>query len=784
MEKLKRNLIFARKSVFFNFKSYLWFFCALIVIQVYLSTFSLSSLNVPNAAKGLADSGYNYHLLLKNINADQYLLVDNGLRNSYSGIKFYEITEVYQYSETGTFDQRYDVYIKFKNDPDSSYKRFESYFSSLLDQYGAGTGWYEYKSPLLNVASDPNVSPLYFYGMLLLCFTIFVIFLGVMFSVRANYFKFSYGIFMTFGGGFKKIFSTSFWEMTIIALLAFVPSSVISYIIARVAYLSSGYAFSADFRAFPISLLISLSVSAVALYIPCKRISRKTPVDNLIAEDNSNYVTSPRLSSEFFRVPIPFKYEFLSLFRFRRYNLKLVITGALFCALFIWINQFAGLYSERFDQNYPDFTVTFAEQNQNSGEEDSAETDETDEVNYDTDAEVDSGEAEQQNNAQDGQDVKNHDYLYTDTIDDSVRSIEGIKCIEREVTALGPDTPAHIIIDSSLHDSKPDVIEVSEGDAVSNVAFKPFSEKEISFFEMFDYTGSLSDALLSNGIIVSDTVNNERHYSFEPGDKIIVGRMTEQTRYVPDRLSGKKLFERQLESYRYDYKEYTVAAVIHNLPSDEYLNVYIPENDYLLLAGVDEIACRNVRIWLDGSVDDAQSNNVEAKIASVIKPYHNASVTNYHNSALNSMERSANKYLVLKFSALIILIISCFSWLFSQRTFYLKRNDEFELLGVIGVPKRKVCGILLTDALFLGVISSAVFLVLSYVTSGLILTLANRFFSSNGIIRYTYICSPYLFIIGSAVILICSVVSSAAAYRVFYRKIKISDKININTEFD
>ena len=49
------------------------------------------------------------------------------------------------------------------------------------------------------------------------------------------------------------------------------------------------------------------------------RVSR-SPVTNLIVtEDNSNLVTSPRRSFDFFKLTFPVKYEFASMWRFRKY---------------------------------------------------------------------------------------------------------------------------------------------------------------------------------------------------------------------------------------------------------------------------------------------------------------------------------------------------------------------------------------------------------------------------------------------------------------------------------
>ncbi|MBQ7646531.1 MAG: ABC transporter permease, partial [Clostridia bacterium] len=290
MGRLRNNIKIARKSVFYDFRAYVWFFFAVFLIQVFLSSALLSIFNEDNASRAVGEGEYNYHIALKNINSDQRLLIENDRSTRFESGKFYDIQDVVVHD--GNAD-RFDVYLTFRGDISASYSRFLSYYSEPLRQYGGGAGWYVSTVPELSDNASAGAGALKSVVVISAASFLCVLFLTALYSIRADYFKFSYGIFMTYGGGSKKIFSTSFYEMAVIALVCAIPSSVFSRILTGIIYSAAGFDFKASFSAYVISVLLSMILSAAALYLPSKRISRKTPVENLRAEDNSNYVTSP-----------------------------------------------------------------------------------------------------------------------------------------------------------------------------------------------------------------------------------------------------------------------------------------------------------------------------------------------------------------------------------------------------------------------------------------------------------------------------------------------------------
>ena len=76
-EYLKRSLTIAWKSVFFNFKEYSCFFVALFIVQMFYGLMSVSNANNNNVEYRHVTDEYDYHMVLRDLNTDQYLYLKN-----------------------------------------------------------------------------------------------------------------------------------------------------------------------------------------------------------------------------------------------------------------------------------------------------------------------------------------------------------------------------------------------------------------------------------------------------------------------------------------------------------------------------------------------------------------------------------------------------------------------------------------------------------------------------------------------------------------------------------
>lgn len=810
---IRRNIKLSAKSVFYNIKQYSWFFCAIILIQTFISTMSLAAFNNDSVGLELLNEEYDYHIVLKNINADQYLLLENDTSVKFERNRFFAIKNVVQHGESGSFDLRYDVYIRFNFDPKESYQRFNNHFAKNLELFNAKGNWSEYKTPLFQVEQSQRANAVYFYSFLIAATILSAIFLGVLYSTRTNYFKFTYGIFMSFGGGFKKIYATSFWEMMTVAVTSIIPSSLISYACAKIIYTVTAIPFKANGRAYLISLLLTMIISALALYLPCKRISRKTPISNIIAHDNSNYVSSPRISFEFFKVSIPTKYELASLFRFRKYNIRLALTGAFFSALFVWVSYFSLLYTETLKIDDPELTITFAdntpvEDEENEGEENGENTGNTssDTVPIETSKPGDAPSVKVEKDTLSDKSDKNEDetttesqeesteqagpplpnYHYTDNMDTQIRAIEGISCIRRELKVVAADVLSNVLFKPKDVFGHAPLIEHPDEDmyylAMNSVYYSPYDERDLKYLERFDYSGDLSSVYTDKDtVIVSDSFLNRTQLKVKPGDTILIGLPIRQKRMIASNLTGDALLARQLVAYEFEYTEFKIGAVIHDSPSDENLQIYMSVDDYKKYSGEEELLYRTVDVWLEDGLSVEEADLVQGKIATVIKPFANGGVDSNHADSDEAIEQSKNKFAIYSFTAVVILCIVPVLWIFSQRMFYIKRKDEFTLLEAVGVPSKKIRSILLLDAGILSSAASAIYLAITPLGILFMRNAANRFFSRLGYIRYSEGLPLIPYIAGALVICGCAFISSYLAYRSHVKKEIAKYKINIST---
>jgi len=832
---IKRNIKLSAKSVFFNIKQYTWFFCAIILIQTFVATMTLSAFNNDSVTLKMLEEEYDHHIVYKNINADQYLILENDTSVKFERNKYFYITDVVQHGQDNSFDLRYDVYIKFNFDPHESYQRFRNHFSESMELLNAKGNWSEYKTPLFTFEDAQKENSSYFYTFLASATILSAVFLGSLYSIRTNYFKFTYGIFMSFGGGFKKIYATSFWEMMVISVTSIIPSSILSYICALVIYTVTDVPFKSDLRAYFISLALTTVVSAIALFLPCKRISRMTPISNIVAQDNSNLVSSPSRSFEFWKVSIPLKYELASLFRFRKHNIKLVLSGVVFTALFVWITYFSVLYTETLSVDYPELTVTFTDNTDNESSEDEKTLDElfgisngeitgvvpeteeiveipetednaddkpvvTEKIEFsgdsdgnapalviknEEDAEDTIEDTAAENESSDVEESKPAFY-YSDNIDAQIRKIEGISCIYRKLNIVASDVSSNVLFDPDDVRGSAPMVEHPDEDmpylAINNAYYSPYDERDVKYLERFDYSGDLESVYTKkNYIIISDSYMNKSQLKIRPGDTVIIGLPIKQKRYIPGHLTGDELLKRQLVAYEFEYTEYTVGAVIYNCPSDENLQIYMSNDDYKKYSGQDELIYRSVDIWVEENATLEETDRIQGEIATVIKPFVNGGVYKNHSDSDTEIEESKNKFSIYLFTAVIALCIGPVLWIFSQRMFYIKRKDEFYVLEALGVTSDRIKKILHLDALILSVAGSAAYLIVTPIGVNIIHNIANRYFSRLGGLRYESTLPLIPYAVGMAAIVVCAFISSSFAYRSYRRKEIAKYKINIST---
>ena len=65
-------------------------------------------------------------------------------------------------------------------------------------------------------------------GILAALLAVGVVIILLLYNIRINHFKFTYGIYMSYGADFRKLFSTSIWEIIAVSTVTFLPAAAAS----------------------------------------------------------------------------------------------------------------------------------------------------------------------------------------------------------------------------------------------------------------------------------------------------------------------------------------------------------------------------------------------------------------------------------------------------------------------------------------------------------------------------------------------------------------------------
>ncbi len=360
---LGRELKLALKTVTFHWKQYVCFFFAILAVQVMFGVIAMSSSKNIEQYEQSVSSRYDYHFAMTNLpdeGAKKYFLDIN--KNAYNPYYVYE-GETFVYvridpsnvEEEGGRTRSLEYYFEqFKND-----------YSAKLKSATIKPKDIDYvMSPLYTL--DAKVTSMRFEcaAKLIVLALVSIAVIILLLNIRLNHFKFTYGIYMSFGADTKKLFFNSFWDMLMIGFLTFLPAAIISIF-------ASFFIFSLDTFAIgqfvqflashaPLmffSLLFIIPVCVLAVFIPIKLTASNPPLKLLVAQDNSNLVSSPRISKQLIGKKFPRAYESLGLIRFRRYVATLVASSVLFASIFVWISFYADIYNFNTQQQQAEFEI-------------------------------------------------------------------------------------------------------------------------------------------------------------------------------------------------------------------------------------------------------------------------------------------------------------------------------------------------------------------------------------------------------------------------------------------
>ena len=819
-EYLSRHVKIAAKSVFLNFKQYYCFFAAIFIIQLLYGMMAISATNNNTVAYQQIAETYEYHYVLYNLTQSQERYIaeydhpEYGITDELKGT--YQIVKtVERANANNNYQPEFDLYIRFgkldrkTNKMVLSADKVREYCNHFEEKYVANLNSLEpkYDSSNPNFSVEKTLLLEYenrvasnnagFWVITLLLLVLSVFLLMSIFNIRLNQYKFTYGVYMTFGADFKMLFMTSFWEMFVIMITMFVPATLISTLVVFLIYLPSGFKFAFDAWVILKLFVFSLVVVALAVVMPMRVTSMRRPMSLIITEDNSNLVSSPRKSFNLLGKKFPVHYEMYSIWRFRKYNIQLLSTAIVFCALFICGLYLANIYTTGIDYPRPQFEISI-----NTNNTTSSYNSEMSETILGINEGFRTEFAEQLEKEEKG-------------LSETFQAITNIEATGNATPVEGdldfgqsPTTEAKYITSFMLVNKKNVkflasgffVYDKKEAASVYNevpgsykvtnsVVYKAVSPHNaddlIQFLSQYKHDGNYEDILKSDDTteycIIGDSISNISKFNFKVGDTVAVSTKTGEITPVDSNLTGKTLLRRQIKNYNYSYKTLTICAVIKDIPSGS-VPVYMLNDAYKEVTGREpyttllNVYTHSVDYGDDGFVlqdehiDYLENELREAFSADSRSMYGAIKVKNLNQSAEKAIDEDEHYNELFIAISVLILCISPIIWFFSQILFYFKREKEFNIIQSMGANGSDIRKIYLLGGISMSVLSFIVSILLSYVASYLMFYAVNVVIPgfTGEYIRYTFYMPWYALVISVVMSVACGFFSVYIPYKSYF----------------
>ncbi len=555
-----------------------------------------------------------------------------------------------------------------------------------------------------------------------------------LFLIRTNHYKFKYGVYMSFGADFEKLFETAGWELFAIAVLTFLPSAVLGVGVSALFVAFSGGVFAIGIGRLPFALLWTFIVVLVAVLPSVKILSAKTPVSLIAAEDNSNLVSSPRRSKRLFGKKYPFHYELLSFFRFRKYYVNLLASAVAFSTFFLLGNFLSDMIVKSANTPAPAYIVSTGENSFDLADiEELADTKGIDYVTWDNSVSASGIGAHAVLDRR--QTADNYSNTVPSALDETMRADNNFKliCVD--------ELMVKIALENDLWQCDGDPLSVLED---------------------------------PNTVIVSEYINNSRELDFEVGDKIKIAVFLEQTGGVDASRNDKKyILTQQLEAYKFAYIELTVGAVVDFGETDGEYTIGVSPNLFSDIAGGGSIS--ELEIYLDESISPTEKDAVRAAARRTATLYGGA-VRDTYSDLYAAVNLKCGYQNALRACSVAVLLIAPLVWLFSQDTFGKKRRRENAMLLAFGADRPTMRKQYLLSGVMLALPACVLTTAISALICYLVFVLFNEELTSLGImsgVRFGFDISPVAYAVCALLNATCAVI---ATYLPFYKYCREADE--------
>ena len=754
------NIKNAFRSVTKNWKEYICFYLAALVMTAGFWTVALCTEANMHAAKSAVAEAYDYHIEVAMLNNEQYANLDQQLQ--YQIERENEFIESYYWVNEGKplLDGTYSCRIVL-DETFGLEMAFEEVYDDMICRVSTDRREIRF-SPLYTFREDFGTPyTVQFWTVSLIWFAFSVFMMVILFLIRLDHFKFIYGVYMTCGADFPGLMGAAGGELVTVTVLTWIPSTLIGALIAGILYIPRGVGLWLSTKAILVPLLGSLIAVFASVWFPMRRMASQPPIRHLQAGDNTNLVSSPRRSFFLFGESFPGKYELYGFWRMRKYYIRLVISAVLFAAFFVSGLYLAEMKTFRTKLDPYEYLVAYRPSNYYEevipgedeiiGDEPWAPTPEQDEeIREDVDMFLSELEA-----------------------------IPGVSHAEWDVSLSGGFQQAHLLLKSGqLYDAGDYTVSSKEREsegfrwAVNNYAYTAVDQLWIDNMirnSLGTFEGDPYSVLTTpNGVIISEDIYNKKTYDFKPGDKVIVA-VCEEAMPLEMVFDPQELLRRQIKNFKFRYETFTVCAVVSGLNAEDTITFGVTSDYYTALTGRPS-SRTELKIYMEAGMDMDTVTAAEGQLRRAVSSFKDWLVTptgNYFESNVKSLKNDAAVILTL---AVCLLLISPMVWYFSQIMFYRKRRNEFAVLHALGAPDEsfaklhRMAGGVLSGAAFL--ITVAVSLLCNYLVFFCVNTLLPWLHITESV-RYEFRLSLPALIACVVISAVCGFLSCELPYRMF-----------------
>lgn len=728
------------KSVIFNFREFAGIYIAIIVVQLLLGVWTLSAFTGHYSNDQLFKENYGYDIFVTEARVTLYEL--EGICNANSDLV----------TDCDLDGGKLGISIKSGT--------LEEFKTKVLDKNGAEytvTPYYTYHT---EVQRDNSIISLALGIMVLVISTLIV---SIIHSVRTNHYKFLYGIYVTFGADRKMLATLASRELFTINTLTIIPSGIIAYLACLLTFSTNGVTPIFKLSALIIYILLSYAVVLISAGSAVGGMLFCPPVSLISTADNSNFVTSPRRSFNLFAKNIPLQYELYSIWRFRKYIIKLIAGAVAFSVIFITMIYFGNMIQAANEAPVEEYVISFKYNPYSKDDRPITLKEGKEIISYLSDLEnVEITDFEQSKNVR---------FLYDHILIKGKNNASGndYSVTSNECKNLGYNRATnyykYVCLDSLVLENYEKIYTVE-------------------YLE-----GLNSENLTQSGeyILISEGLYGVQGFTFAPGDKITIAEMKKSVT-LPAIADKKETLKQQILNYGFEYKEYTVGAVIHNSDATDCITVGVGEQDYERLAG-DKRAISQINVYLKNDTDLSQMKSTRADVEEFMSGY-DAWDCEYKNGAVYSLvDKRIGLDSVIYLLAALILIICPLIWIFSQIMFFKKRETEFRTLGYIGIGIKRILGIHIVSGTIIFILGFILNLILGRAACFGIFKLMTSLLPSIGVNSVTsasfdsFVPLPVM-IICAAIFAFCGMLSGIIPFMILEKKLERERRTPKSVEFD